>query len=260
MAKHAYISLERAMNTSTSTGTGNMVLGAEVTGYVTLDQAAMSGKTFPYCIEGIDGACAGEVEIGIGAIVAGELTRDSGQFKIVAGEFTSGAQTFSAGTKRIYLRVTPPVYESRTLIGAAQNTHLTDGYLRCAASAYTTNATPAVMDGSACFDTDDVLVDGATFALDGVGSVWPIVFRLTICAKDDADTESKAWALDFLIEYPSAGNIALIGSPTPVEIGESAGATAWDVAVTASGDDVILTVTGAAATNINWKAAGTILL
>lgn len=260
MATQPYVSLERAMNTSTSTGTGNMVLGAEVSGYVTLDQAVMSGKTFPYCVEGIDGACAGEVEIGIGAIVAGELTRDSEQFKIVAGEFTSGAQTFSAGTKRVYLRVIPPAYGNVSLNAGAVNTHLTAGFLRCQASLSTANATPAVMDGLAAFASDDVLAVGATFPLDGVVSTSPIVFRLTVSALDDTYTDSKAWSLDFLIEYPSAGNIALIGSPTPVVIGASAGAAAWDVAVTASGDDVILTVTGAAATNINWKAAGTILL
>lgn len=259
MATHPYISMERAMNTSVTTSTGNMVLDGPVDGYVSLDQTDIGTKSFPYCIEGIDGACAGEVEIGIGAINSGELARDSDQYHIVAGEYVSGLQTFSAGTKRIYLRVIPPSIGDRSLIGAMQNMHATRGFLRCQASAFTANATPTVMDGEACFDSGDQMVAGTTFDLTGAASAL-FAFRLTISAADDTSTNNKAWALDFLVKYPSAGNAALVGSPVPVEIGESGGATAWDVGVTASGDDVVLTVTGAAATNINWKAAGTILL
>lgn len=260
MAKHPYIGMERAMNTSTSTGTGNMVLGAVVDGYVTLDQAPMDADPFPYCIEGIDGACAGEVEIGIGTVITGELARVSAQYHIAAGEFTSGAQTFSAGTKRIYLRVIPPASTSGqvSLIGAAQSLADTRGFQRCQATAFTANATPAVMDGSWCFDPNEELSEGATFPMDVATANTLRVFRLTISARSASDY--KAWALDYAVEYPSATNAALVGSPAPVVIGATAGAAAWDVDPGASGDLSTLTVTGAAATDITWSADGTVSL
>ena len=258
MAIAPYIALERAMNTSTSTGTGNMVLGAAVDGYVTLDQAPIADDAdylIPYCIEGIDGACLGEVEIGLGKIVAGELVRDSDQQRTAAGVYASGAQTFSAGTKLIYLRTQPPASGTSNYIAATANFDGVGGFDRCAASLSTTNATPTVMDGNILRSSEDWnTVAASTFDISNVptGGVGPVAFRLTVTAT--SGTDNKAWAFDFLAYH--SGTASLIGSPTPVVIAQSGGASAWDVDAAVTGSLVQIVGTGAAATNIDWVARG----
>lgn len=260
MALAPYIALERAMNTSTSTGTGNMVLGAAVDGYVTLDQAPLADDadyTFPYCIEGIDGACAGEVERGIGAIVSGELVRGL-QYRVNAGVWASGAQTFSAGTKRIYLRTQPPAEDEANFITAITNFSNLAGFARCTASGNTTNATPTVLDGYLFHSAEESLyTTGSTFDIAAVpgGGTGPVAFRLTITATDG--TDNKAWAFDFLALHN--GTASIIGSPSPTVLGASGGASTWDVDVDVTGSDVEIVVTGEAAKNIHWACSGSFL-
>jgi hypothetical protein len=65
------------------------------------------------------------------------------------------------------------------------------------------------------------------------------------------------WQLTFGIKNVG-GTTALVGSVVTVASASDAGAAAWVVAVTAdnTNDSILITVTGAAATTINWVASG----
>ena len=255
MALAPYIALERAMNTSTSTGTGNMVLGAAVDGYVTLDQAPIADDAYyliPYCIEGIDGACLGEVEIGIGTIVAGELVRGSSQYNIVAEVFASGAQTFSAGTKLVYLRTQPATGNGVNHTAALMGFRYVLGFNAVSVSASTTNATPTVMEGAAVDVSATTPIIANTFDLSLIASTRASSFQLFVIADDG--TDAKSWTFDFLVRHN--GTASVIGSPTPTVITASAGAASWTLGVSASGDEIVLSATGEAAKNITWNGTG----
>lgn len=255
MALAPYIALERAMNTSTSTGTGNMVLGAEVAGYVTLDQAPIaddSNYVIPYCIEGIDGACEGEVARGVGTIVSGELVRDASEYRIVAGVWTSGAQTFSAGTKLIYLRTQPASANGVNHTAALAGFSYVGGFNAVTASASTTDATPTVMEGAVVFVSDDGPLIANTFDLSLFAAACASAFQLLVIANDG--TDAKCWTFDFLARHNGTASVS--GSPAPAVVAASAGASSWDIDVSASGDEIQLVVTGEAAKNITWGATG----
>lgn len=260
MALAPFIALERARNPSTSEGTGNMTLGTPAAGDVTLDQAPLaddSDYTFPYCIEGIEGACLGEVARGIGTIVTGQLVRGSEEH-VDSGAWTSGLQDFSAGTKLIYLRTQPPAVDETNFIAALSVFANLGGFGRCAGSANTTDATPTVMEGylhHSPEDADYVTADTYDILTVPGGGTGPVAFRLTITANDG--TDNKAWSFDFLTLH--SGTASVVGSPTPAVLGASAGASTWDVDVAASGSEIQITVTGEAAKNIAWACAGTYL-
>lgn len=254
MAIAPYIALERAMNTSTSTGTGNMVLGAAVAGYVTLDQAPIADDAYyliPYCIEGIDGACEGEVARGIGTIVSGELVRGD-EYRIVAGVWTSGAQTFSAGTKLIYLRMQPATGNGVNHTAALMGFSYVNGFNAVSVSASTTDATPTVMEGAAVDVSATTPIIANTFDLSLIASTRASSFRLFVIADDG--TDAKSWTFDFLVRHN--GTASVIGSPTPAVITASAGAASWTLGVSASGDEIVLSATGEAAKNITWNGTG----
>lgn len=71
------------------------------------------------------------------------------------------------------------------------------------------------------------------------------------------DGADRMTAIDFALVYRQGGGGATLqGSPvdivTPIK---STGATTWDVSITVSGNDVRVSVTGAAATTINWATS-----
>lgn len=59
------------------------------------------------------------------------------------------------------------------------------------------------------------------------------------------------------VQREAAGSAALVGaiSATLTHTGEDAGATTWDVTITVSGNNVLVRVTGAAATTITWLSS-----
>lgn len=56
----------------------------------------------------------------------------------------------------------------------------------------------------------------------------------------------------------TSGNITVVGSTTVANV-KSAGASAWVAAIAASGTNITITVTGAAATTINWGVSGSVI-
>ena len=252
----------RVMNETTTTGTGDITISGTVDGYLSMVNAVFSSDTvFPYVIEGISGACLGEVECGYGQFIGGDLVRDYGSsaYAITAGDKVDGVVTFSAGTKRIYVApLDTEARDSNFLSNLLNQTSLIRsvgvGY---GVSNVTTDATPTVLAGyfpilGIAFDVADE--QGSTFAfpaaLDGT-----YAFDLTVCATEDGASDGAAWRLTFLVSV-AAGTPSLVGSPTPTLIAASAGASTWDLDIGVSGSSVTLTATGEAATTINWLGGG----
>lgn len=111
----------------------------------------------------------------------------------------------------------------------------------------TSDATVTVLDadGSAPSTTTQVVLPNAS----------AFHFSIRIVARSTAD--EAAYLITGLIKRgASAGTTALVGTPTVTVIGESAGASSWDAAVSA--DTTIgalkVEVTGAASTGIKWVA------
>lgn len=95
---------DRAMETSTTTGTGTYTLAGAVTGYQSLACIA-DGKSAYYCAMEVnaDGNPSGGWEVGIGTYTASgtTLSRDS----ILASTNSNAAVSWAAGTRRIFVTV-----------------------------------------------------------------------------------------------------------------------------------------------------------
>jgi hypothetical protein len=92
---------DRVLETSTTTGTGNITLAGAITGYRTFASAYAVGDTaIAYYIEGVDanGIATGEWEDGWGTYSAtSTLTRD----RVSKSSNADALVSFSAGTKRV---------------------------------------------------------------------------------------------------------------------------------------------------------------
>lgn len=90
---------DRVLETSTTTGTGNITLAGAVTGYWAFSTAFALGDSFYYCIEG---QTPGEWEVGVGHLSASNTlvrdeVRDSSNANALVG--------FSAGAKNVFCTV-----------------------------------------------------------------------------------------------------------------------------------------------------------
>ncbi len=248
----------RIMNETTATGTADIAISGFVAGYQSLVGSELDNagdSTFPYVIEGISGACLGQVEVGYGTMNAGTLERDPGPRSYVAGEEqATGPVDFLAGTKRIYVA---PLDAELAYLEELQR-GVTTGRLSRTVSVEqtaTTDATPTVLSGSVVFGASEfAAVAGDTFEFPaGVDGAY--TFDVLVTADKPATNDAAGWRVTCLVTL-TAGTAALVGSPTPTLIAATAGAAAWDLDLGVSGSSVTLTATGAAASNITWSAIG----
>ena len=92
---------DRAMETSTSTGTGDLTLDGAVTAHQTLNAGVGTGISFDYSVVAVDGSGSptGEWEVGVGHLSASTT--------LVRTKPTKGSAAtpvnFSAGTKRVFI-------------------------------------------------------------------------------------------------------------------------------------------------------------
>lgn len=86
------------------------------------------------------------------------------------------------------------------------------------------------------------------------------IFKLLAVARDNTGNAVKAWEITGAIKRDGANNTALVGSVTKTVIAADAGASTWDIAVTAddTNETLAVTATGAAATTIRWNVRGDI--
>lgn len=101
----AHVRADRALETSTSTGTGNIALAGAVTGFAAFATYLSDGDTFDYVIYAADGngVPTGAWETGVGAYVS-----SGNQFsRSVRQSSNSGSLVdFAAGTKRVAMTIT----------------------------------------------------------------------------------------------------------------------------------------------------------
>lgn len=88
--------------TTTTTGTGNLTLGAAVTGFRTLATAGYANtEQFPYTVFGVDSAGnpSGEWEVGTGYYIS--ATPALQRYRVLASSNSNATVNFSAGTKHV---------------------------------------------------------------------------------------------------------------------------------------------------------------
>lgn len=92
---------DRVMETSTTTGTGNLTLAGAVTGYRTFTSALPLSRFFDYCIEAVDanGVPTGDWEVGEGYL-SGTTTLVRG---VNASSNSNALVNLAAGTKRVFI-------------------------------------------------------------------------------------------------------------------------------------------------------------
>ena len=101
---------DRVLETSTTTGTGNITLDGAVTGYWTFATAFAVGDDFYYCIEG---QTPGEWEVGIGHLSnSTTLVR----LEVRDSSNSNALVSFSAGMKNVFCTVASQ-YIRRSNIG-----------------------------------------------------------------------------------------------------------------------------------------------
>jgi hypothetical protein len=91
---------DRVMETTTSTGTGNLTTAGAVAGYRTCNAAFGTNVSFEACIEAVDGSGVptGDWEVSVCHLSASTtLVRG-----LLLSSSTGSAVNFSAGTKRIF--------------------------------------------------------------------------------------------------------------------------------------------------------------
>jgi len=105
------IYVDRVLETSTTTGTGNITLAGAVTGFRTFSSVVALNSFVYYCIEAVDGSGnpTGDWEVGTGYLSASTtLVRSEVESSSNAGALVN----FAAGTKRVF--ATAPAYEMQT--------------------------------------------------------------------------------------------------------------------------------------------------
>jgi hypothetical protein len=94
---------DRVLETSTTTGTGDITLAGAVTGYRTFNAAVGTQVTTDYAIVAVDGSGVptGEWEVGEGYLSASTtLVR-----ALLLSSSTGSAVSFAAGTKRVFITI-----------------------------------------------------------------------------------------------------------------------------------------------------------
>ena len=96
--------MDRCLETTTTTGTGNITTAGAVAGFRTLNTAYGLNVWIPYCIEAVDASDipTGDWEVGVGYL-SGTTTfvRDT----VKASSNADALVSFAAGTKRIFATI-----------------------------------------------------------------------------------------------------------------------------------------------------------
>jgi hypothetical protein len=219
-----------------ASGTGSVVLGGSAC-QATASNAIAGGNT-------AKATAASAVAFGLGTVCSGLASFAAGSGITCSGDFSSG-YGFNANAPLYGQRV----HSSGTfsaVSGRAQFSEL-NWMLN------TTNATPAEMF------LDWPSANGTLRAVIPSDRCW--AFELQVVARKTGGGGDLAyWTFVGLLN--NVGNaVAMTCAATKVVVCKSGGAAAWDVGVTADdpNNSLLITVTGQAATNINWMAHGRIV-
>lgn len=210
---------DRARQTSTTNGTGDMTLIAPEDGYAELSTTL--NVDYYYCIrnmtDGVD-----EWEVGLGHVTSGAFVRST----IITGTNGNSAVSFTSGTKEIFMTVTAELL-----------TKLTNKPQTGTATATTSDATPTDATATIWPDIPDT------------GGVAYSVFRYYVVAMQSfPSTNMKAWEGTLVYN----GGVGSPGTDTNSSIHNPASKSWSIVASTTDGTDFAVECTGEAAIGISW--------
>lgn len=104
---------DRVRETSTTTGTGTLVLAGAAAGFRTFAAAIGAGNTCYYCIQAVDGGGApnGDWEVGLGTVGSGSLSRDA----VLESTNSDQLVNFGSGTKDVFVTAPAAILQSGLL-------------------------------------------------------------------------------------------------------------------------------------------------
>jgi hypothetical protein len=220
----------RRRSVTTGTGTGNLTLAAPTGAWTAIDEADFAPEvTFTYSISG-----GSQWEVGRGHLESGNVLVRDYVLDNSDGDTGSSAQlSFSAGTKDVFVTFAADVAE-----GVSE---LCEGGVGGAGRANTETTTDATPTG---------IVPRLNLVYNGASCV----VELYVIAQT-ADFKTKSWKIVYMLVNDGV-TPTIYGEDKDV-IAESESLT-WDVDASLDGSNHQVTVTGAAATTIDWYVYGSV--
>lgn len=212
------IFLDRAKETTTTTGSSDLVLAGAAAGYQALPSSATAD--FYYCVAH---QSADEWETGIGNASSGSLVRGT----ILDGTSGAGvAVSFSAGTKDVFCTFPAVMIQSAKPTGIATQT--------------TSDNTPTA-----------VTVTLTPLPPQAGGLKFLFVRYSVVAYKTSGGETRKAW--DGTLVY--ADGVGATDTPTVIHDPDTTG---WAISADISSDALVVTVTGEAASSTYWKVTASV--
>lgn len=225
--RYAYYDCRRSV--TTSTGTGDLTLTAGTGPFTEIDEADFGTDTFTYRIAGTT-----QWEVGRGHLDTGNvLVRDHVLDSSSATIGPTGQINFTAGEKEVICTFT-----SETADGLSEINSFGVPTPGRAGTATTTDATPTAASPELAAAT--------------VGQSY--VAEITVIAQTAA-FKTKSWTITFMGVYDGV-DLTMFGKVV-TDIAESESLT-WDVDASIVSNAPVVTVTGAAATTIDWYVYGSV--
>lgn len=211
----AHIIADRVLETTTTTGVGPLTMAGAVTAHRTFGSVCANGDTAFYGAEGVDaaGAATGEWETGLGTWgTGGILTRTT----VLASSNAGAAVNFSAGTKRVGIRVVAGMFPAGALVGDADAQSL----------ALKTLLNPTVTNYA---ETQKTHAAGSSFNIDlaeGTVHIVPTNANATITLPAPVAGKSKSYMLKVVyggahtLTWAGGGTLKWAGgsAPTPTSV------------------------------------------
>lgn len=213
-----HIFIDRAKETTTGTGTGDLLLLGAATGYQALPISF--NQDFYYCVAHTS---ADEWEVGIGNAALGSLVRLT---TLDGSDGPNNAVNFSAGTKDVFCTCPAIMSSIAKPVGIASLTTHDDA--------------PA-----------DIIVPFVPKPSSSGGFRFLFVRYTVMAYKTAGGSSMKAW--EGTLVYASGAGAT--DTPTPIHDPDANG---WTVAADVVDDEIIVTVTGDADSNTFWRVKATV--
>jgi len=133
------------------------------------------------------------------------------------------------------------------------------GYHVVASGAFT--ATGDAQAGTAVLRRQTTDATTLTLGLDGGSTHWTSqndsasALTIQVAARNTAsDVQNAGWTFALICRKSAAGTLAIVGTVQTLVASSDAGASTWTCVVTASGNNLLISVTGEAGKTINWAA------
>ena len=231
----------------TATGAGAMALGGSYASGTDSFAAAIANNTSSYGATGSNSVAIGlraKASIAYGTAIGGQ-DNTAGSYSVViggVGNTASGAASFATG------QYTVAAQRCKVAFGASQSGVLQQGGILVLRN-FTSDATPKQLyaGGSTVGSEQVILPNNSAYSFSG-----------TIIARQDAASGSNyaSWEIKGALLRDANAASTVLGNGIINKLFATAGAAAWDIALTAdtTNGGLAITATGAAAVNIRWVA------